>query len=90
VISIRLLKYISAAFGVGLLYKFFTQLQAVPLSVLEYVLSTAFGIVFHLLVIVRLPVFRTYYRSRADTWNRSPRSFADYQAAPPLYSSGNR
>jgi hypothetical protein len=84
VISLRLLKYIGVAFGGCLLFKLFAAFQATPFGVIEYVLSTAFGIAFHLLVIVRLPVFRTFYRARAESWNRSPRSFADLQAAPPL------
>jgi hypothetical protein len=84
VIDARLFKYVAIAFGVCFLLKVGLDLQAMPLGPMEYAAAVVFGIALHLLVIVRLPVFHTFYVGRRCVVEQRPRGLADAQAASVL------
>jgi hypothetical protein len=86
VISLRLLKYVAIALAACLFLKVLLIFKARPIGMLEWAAGVAFGVLFHLLIIVRLPIFRTFYADRSLSLTPRPRSFADLQAAPVLSS----
>jgi hypothetical protein len=86
VISLRLLKYLAIAFAACFFLKVVLVFEARPLGLVEWAAAVGFGVLFHLLVIVRLPIFRAFYADRSLLLAPRPRSFADIQAAPVLSS----
>jgi hypothetical protein len=84
VISPRFLTYVVVAFAACFLLRIGLGYQAMPLDLAEYATAVAFGIALHLLIIVRLQVFRSFYAPRRHAIEQRPRSMADLQAAPAL------
>jgi hypothetical protein len=86
VISLRLLKYVAIAVVACLFLQAVLAFKAGALGLAEWTAGVVFGVFFHLLIIVRLPIFRAFYADRSVSLAPRPRNFADIQAAPVLSS----
>jgi len=85
-ISARAVKYLFAAIVACGLLNSYLALGGKALGLAEFCFGVSFGIAFHCLIIVRLPIFRDYYYGDPLSLDQPHQGYANSKAAPPLSS----
>lgn len=85
-ISNRLLIYLTISAALGAALNWHIGLEGKALGLGEFILSFLLGIIFQFFVVMRLPVFRSYYNPDPFAFNPNRRSVANMKALAMLSS----